>query len=229
MKKVIVMNPLTSLLLIANPIVTAVLTLVVFLESKKQKNMLETVEKAILNSSRNLIEAVEKQKGGFDSIAASLKGISEDQTRSVETFTGISNALTVASSTNQQSMNNVINALNTATLKNEETFTNFSQKIDTSNNELKANLKNAYNEAASTINQVGTKLGEEYQKMSERITDSETKILNAFENTITSQQNLNASLVQSISNDTKTLNDAIKGNSVELSEVSSTLKNAVSI
>ena len=84
-------------------------------------------------------------------------------------------------------------------------------------------------ELSAAMNQIGTKLGEDYQKMSERITDSETKIFNAFENTITSQQNLNTSLVQSISNDTKTLNDAIKGNSVELSEVSSTLKNAVSI
>lgn len=223
------MNPLTSLLLIGNPVVTAVLTLVVFLESKKQKNMLATVEKAIIDSSRNLIEAVETQRSGFDSIASSLKVISEDQTRSVETFTGISNALTLASSTNQQSMNNVINALNTATLKNEETFSKFSQMINTSNDELKTNLKNAYNEAVSTINQVGTRLGEDYQKMSERITESETKIFNAFENTITSQQNLNTSLVQSISDNTKNLNAAIKENSIELSEVNATLKNAVSI
>ena len=105
------MNPLTSLLLIANPLVTAVLAVVVFLESKKQRNLLEAVEKAVRESSRQVIEAVERQKEGFDAIATSLRVISEDQGKSVETFTGISNALTTSSRTNEHSLKNVVSAL----------------------------------------------------------------------------------------------------------------------
>ena len=77
------MNPLTSLLLIANPVITAVLTLVVFLESKKQKALLETIEKSIMANSKEIIGAVENQKEGFEAIRSSLNAISEDQGQKV--------------------------------------------------------------------------------------------------------------------------------------------------
>ena len=194
------MNPLTSLLLLANPIVTAVLTVVLFLESKKHKSLLATVEKAIIDSSKQVIEAVERQKDGFDAIATSLNAISKDQEKSVETFTDISNALTTSSDKNHSSLENVASTLNSTTVKTEYIMTALSQKIEQSNAELKSDLTIAYNAAAE-----------------------------AFEKAVTFQQSANENLAKLISSDVNALRDGIDANSKELSHIESTLKNAVSI
>jgi len=223
------MNPLASILLIANPLVTAVLAVVVFLESKKQRNLLEAVEKALRESSRQVIEAVERQKEGFDAIATSLRVISEDQGKSVETFTGISNALTTSSRTNEHSLKNVVSALDAATLKTEVTMAGLSQTIEKSNNDLKVNMKTAYSEASAAITSVGDKIGDEYTKLADRLLVYEKNTTDAFEKTIISQQELNSSLAKSFSDNTKILKEGIDANSKELAAIDSTLKKAVSI
>jgi hypothetical protein len=223
------MNPLTSILLIANPLVTAILAAVVFLESRKQRNLLVAVEKAVTQSSRHVIEAVERQKEGFDAIAKSLKSISEDQGRSVETFTGISNALSTTSITNEQSLKNVVRALDAATLKTEATMASLSQLIEKSNNNLKEGLKTAYGEASTAITNVGDKIGDEYTKLADRLSVHEKNTADAFEKAVASQQSLNASLAKSINEDTKALKEGISANSNELAAIESTLKKAVSI
>ena len=204
------MNPLTSILLIANPLVTALLAAVVFLESRKQRNLLVAVEKAVTQSSRNVIEAVERQKEGFDAIAKSLKSISEDQGRSVETFTGISNALSTTSITNEQSLKNVVGALDAATLKTEATMAGLSQLIEKSNIDLKEGLKTAYGEASTAITSVGDKIGDEYTKLADRLFVLQKNTTDAFEKTITSQGELNAGLAKSLGEDTKAVKQVIE-------------------
>ena len=204
------MNPLTSILLIANPLVTALLAAVVFLESRKQRNLLVAVEKAVTQSSRNVIEAVERQKEGFDAIAKSLKSISEDQGRSVETFTGISNALSTTSITNEQSLKNVVGALDAATLKTEATMAGLSQLIEKSNIDLKEGLKTAYGEASTAITSVGDKIGDEYTKLADRLSVHEKNTADVFEKTITNQEELNAGLAKSLGEDMKAVKQVIE-------------------
>jgi hypothetical protein len=228
-KKGAAMNPLTSVLLLANPLVTAILTLVIFLESKKQKAQLESIERSIAENSKQVIEAVEKQKDGFDAIAVSLKAISEDQERSVETFTGISNALTTSSTTNQQSLNNVVSALNAASAKTDETMTSLMQGINTSNNDLKTNMKTAYNEATSAIRDVATTVEQEYGKLSDVIRQCEKATKETIERSIETQKELHQGLTESIRLDAQMLKGGIDSNSKELSTINNTLKNAVSI
>jgi len=210
------MNPLTSLLLLANPIITAALTVVLFLESKKHKSLLATVEKAIVDSSRQVIEAVERQKDGFDAIALSLKTISEDQGRSVETFTGISSALTTSSTTNERSLNNLVIALNIANENTEKTMVNLSQRIEQSDNELKTSLHASYSDVALAIKSTGIAMGEEYARLSERLSSHEGDTTNAFDRTLKSQQNSNENLANSISADVMSLKEGIDSNSKEL-------------
>ena len=212
------MNPVTNLLLLANPLMTAVLSIIVFLESKKQKNLLETIEKAVAESSRQVIEAVERQKEGFDAIAISLKSISQDQERSVETFTGISNALLTSSTTHQQSLSNVVSALNAAQSKQEEIAANTYRKIEEANIDLKKSLGVAYSDATSSIREVSANMGDNFKTMSDRLAASEEKTLEAFDKTL-----------ESIRNDAERLKQGIENNSNELSLINSTLKNAVSI
>ena len=127
------MNPLTSVLLLANPLVTAVLTLIIFLESKKQKEILQAVEKAVRDTQATI-----------ESVAVNLNKITEDQKQSVETFMGISDALTASSTTNQQ-------ALSTSASKNEETMKSLSASIGTSNKELADKIQ-ANSESLEKIN-----------------------------------------------------------------------------
>jgi hypothetical protein len=124
------MNPLTSLLLLANPVVTAVLTVVLFLESKKNREMLQAVEKAVRDTQATI-----------ESVAVNLNKITEDQKQSVETFTGISDALTTSSTTNQQALTNVVTALTNASIKTEETMTTLAERIETANKELAASIQ----------------------------------------------------------------------------------------
>lgn len=212
------MNPFTNILLLANPVLTAILTIVVFLESKKQRGLLEAVEKAVIDSSKQVIAAVEKQKEGFDVIALSLKALSEDQEKSVETFMGIGNALTTSSTTNQQSLNNVVTALVSSQSKQEEIASNTCKRIEDASTDLKRSLGDAYSDATSSIREVSSIMGEHFNQMSERITASEAKTLEAFGKTI-----------ESIKNDAEKLKQGIENNSEELSLINSTLKNAVSI
>jgi hypothetical protein len=179
------------------------------LESKKQRNLLEAVEKAVRESSRQVIEAVERQKAGFDEIATSLRVISEDQGKSAETFTGISNALTTSSRINEHSLKNVVSALDAATLKTEATMAELSQTIEKSNNDLKVNMKSAYSEASAAITSVGDKIGDEYTKLADRLLVYEKNTTDAFEKTIISQQELNSSLAKSLSDDTKVVKEGI--------------------
>jgi hypothetical protein len=124
------MNPLTSLLLLANPVVTAVLTLVLFLESKKNKEMLQAVEKAVRDTQATIA-----------SVAVNLSKITEDQKQSVETFTGISDALKTSSTTNQQALTNVVTALTNASIKTEETMTTLAVRIEKTNKELAESIQ----------------------------------------------------------------------------------------
>lgn len=66
------------MLLIANPPVTVYLKMFVILESSKRKSLMQTIQKLLVKSSRQVIEAVESQKGGFDAITESLKVISKE-------------------------------------------------------------------------------------------------------------------------------------------------------
>ena len=223
------MNLLTSLLLIANPVVTAVLTLIVFLESKRQKESLERIERSIAESSKQVIEAVERQKDGFDTIASSLKAISKDQERSVETFTGISNALVSSSTTNQQSLNNVVNALNASCARTDETMGNLMQGINASNNDLKTSLEASYNEATLAVRDVATKMDLEFSKLTAAIKQSEQGTKEIMEKSIQLQSVLSKDLSESIRTDARALKDGIDLNSKELSSINNTLRNAVSI
>ena len=96
------MNPLQIFLLAVNPVITAGFAFMVFFESKKAKASQAAIESAVRDSSKLVVESIQGQKQGFDSIAESLSAISNDQERSVETFTGISQALITASKTNEE-------------------------------------------------------------------------------------------------------------------------------
>ena len=109
---------MANLLLIANPVATLLLSVLVFFESKKNRSQLLSIELALKESSKTIVESVERQKDGFNSISESLSSIATDQEKSADRFAGISDALLKSSTTNDQALKGVISLLRREFLTN---------------------------------------------------------------------------------------------------------------
>lgn len=135
------MNPLQIFLLAVNPVVTAGFAFMVFLESKKAKASQAAIESAVRDSSKLVIESIQSQKQGFDSIAESLSAISNDQDRSVETFTGISQALITASKTNEEALRALRESLTSLTNENAQTYERLANSLKESHDQIGEKIK----------------------------------------------------------------------------------------
>ena len=135
------MNPLQIFLLAVNPVVTAGFAFMVFFESKKAKASQAAIESAIRDSSKLVVESIQSQKQGFDSIAESLSAISSDQERSVETFTGISQALITASKTNEEALSALRESLTFLTNENAQTYERLANSLKESHDQIGEKIK----------------------------------------------------------------------------------------
>ena len=63
------MNPFLAAMAVANPVITALLTVVVFLEKDKIKKRSEDLEAALKAGNQELVQTVEAQKENFENIA----------------------------------------------------------------------------------------------------------------------------------------------------------------
>ena len=135
------MNPLQIFLLAVNPVVTAGFAFMVFFESKKAKASQAAIESAVRDSSKLVVESIQGQKQGFDSIAESLSAISTDQERSVETFTGISQALITASKTNEEALSALRESLTSLTNENAQTYERLANSLKESHDQIGEKIK----------------------------------------------------------------------------------------
>lgn len=135
------MNPLQIFLLAVNPVVTAGFAFMVFFESKKAKASQAAIESAVRDSSKLVVESIQSQKQGFDSIAESLSAISNDQERSVETFTGISQALITASKTNEEALSALRESLTSLTNENAQTYECLANSLKESHDQIGEKIK----------------------------------------------------------------------------------------
>ena len=87
------MNGLLAAMAVANPVITALLTVVVFLEKDKIKKRSEDLEAALKAGNQELVQTVAGQKENFENIASRLEALSKDSAKSAETFVGLSTAL----------------------------------------------------------------------------------------------------------------------------------------
>ena len=105
------MNVLLAAMAVANPVITALLTIVVFLEKDKIKKRSEDLEAALKAGNQELVETVAAQKENFENIASRLESLSKDSAKSAETFVGLSTALTESSAVSATALNGVTNGL----------------------------------------------------------------------------------------------------------------------
>ena len=91
------MNPLLLVLTAANPLITGLLTFIVFTEKQKIQKRSEELEAALKACNAEVVSTIAAQKEGFESIASRLEVLSKDSAKSAETFVGLSTALTESS------------------------------------------------------------------------------------------------------------------------------------
>ena len=98
-------------------VLTALLTILVFLESKKSKKQIEDIQNSINTGNQSIVTSVVKQKDDFTKLAESFEALSKDTEESAKSFVEISNALTKSSAVSKEALGKVTSGLeNHATL-----------------------------------------------------------------------------------------------------------------
>lgn len=123
------MNGLLAAMAVANPAITALLTIVVFLEKEKLKKRSEDIEAALRNGNASIVQTIEGQKEGFSNIADRLEALSKDSERSAATFIGLSTALTESSAVSAKALSGVTDGLYSHATSVSALVTNLSTKV----------------------------------------------------------------------------------------------------
>lgn len=125
------MNGLLAAMAVANPVITALLTVVVFLEKDKIKQRSEDLEAALKAGNQELVQTVAAQKENFENIATRLEALSQDSAKSTETFVGLSTALTESSAVSATALNGVTTGLEAHAKSVENLVTDLSNHVST--------------------------------------------------------------------------------------------------
>ena len=153
------MNPFLAAMAVANPVITALLTVVVFLEKDKIKKRSEDLEAALRAGNQELVQTVEAQKENFENIASRLEALSKDSAKSAETFVGLSTALTESSAVSATALNGVTSGLDRHAKSVEGLVTNLSNQVSTTASSAIGDLAKRSEETLQTVANQVTSLG----------------------------------------------------------------------
>jgi len=123
------MNGLLAAMAVANPVITALLTIVVFLEKDKLRKRSEDIEAALKNGNASVVQTIEAQKQDFTNIADRLEALSKDSEKSAATFIGLSTALTESSAVSAKALGGVTEGLQIHATSVSLLVTNLSKQV----------------------------------------------------------------------------------------------------
>ena len=205
------MNGLLAAMAVANPVITALLTVVVFLEKDKIKKRSEDLEAALKAGNQELVQTVDAQKENFESIASRLEALSKDSAKSAATFVGLSTALTESSSVSATALNGVTSGLDRHAKSVEGLVTDLSNHVS--------------NTASSAIGDLSKKSEETLQIVANQVTSLETSQSNCIQ-TLCEKS---TSTLDSISEGIKKVEVAQAAVASAVKDLQETLKNTVSL
>ena len=123
------MNGLLAAMAVANPVITALLTIIVFLEKDKLKKRSEDIEAALKNGNAAIVQTIVAQKQEFTNIADRLEALSKGSEKSAETFISLSTALTESSAVSAKALDGVTEGLQTHAMSVAGLVTDLSTKV----------------------------------------------------------------------------------------------------
>ena len=234
------MNLLLTIAAVANPVLTALLTILVFLESKKSKKQIEDIQNSINTGNQSIVTSVVKQKDDFTKLAESFEALSKDTEESAKSFVEISNALTKSSAVSKEALGKVTSGLeNHATLVTGMIDTLTAKVTNTSADSIKGitdKVSEAMNDINNAVSKIEisqsnsfTKLTESNEKSLSGLMDKVSEAMNDINNAVskieTSQNSLKDNLTESISK----LSETTENTNKSISSLKEALKNMVSL
>ena len=223
------MNGLLAGVAIANPVITGLLTLLVFLEGKKSNKRFEQIESALRDGNRSLIEAVDnnrnairdsvdKQKGDFAKIADRLESLSKDTEESAKNFVEISDALTKSSAVSKEALGKVTTGLEKHATSVSSLVNELTRKVSSTSQDSIKSLSAKTTEGLTKISQEVSKVQSSNQDSIKSLATSTTDVLAKISQEVgkieSSQNKLNTNLNKTITElieKTGKTNDAING------------------
>jgi len=145
------MNGLLAAMAVANPVITALLTIVVFLEKDKLRKRSEDIEAALKNGNASVVQTIEAQKQDFTNIADRLEALSKDSEKSAATFIGLSTALTESSALSAKALQGVTEGLQAHATTVAALVTDLSTKVSETSAAAIENLSNRTSEAIKDV------------------------------------------------------------------------------
>ena len=221
------MNGLLAGVAIANPVITGLLTLLVFLEGKKSNKRFEQIESALRDGNRSLIEAVDnnrnairdsvdKQKGDFAKIADRLESLSKDTEESAKNFVEISDALTKSSAVSKEALGKVTTGLEKHATSVSSLVNELTRKVSSTSQDSIKSLSAKTTEGLTKISQEVSKVQSSNQDSIKNLTTNTTEALSKISQEVSkiesSQNSLNTSLnktITELTEKTGKTNDAI--------------------
>ena len=152
------MNGLLAAMAVANPVITALLTIIVFLEKDKLRKRSVDIETALKDGNASVVKTIEAQKQDFTNIADRLEALSKDSEKSAATFIGLSTALTDSSAVSAKALGGVTEGLQIHATSVAELVTDLSTKVSTASTtaigELGKKTADAINKVADQVARV---------------------------------------------------------------------------
>ncbi len=195
---------------IANPVITGLLTILFFLESKKSKKQIESIQSALDNVQKEVVSTVissgdqiknsiDKQKDDFTKLADRLELLSRDTEESAKNFVEISDALTKSSAVSKEALGNVTTGLeNHATLVS-GLVTELTQKVSTTSADSIKDLSNQIGSALKSVNESVEKIESSQEKLNSSLSNAINDLSAKTEKTTDSINSLKETLNSTVS------------------------------
>ena len=193
------MNLLLTIAAVANPVLTALLTVLVFLESKKSKKQIEDIQNSISNGNQSIVTSIDKQKDDFTKLAERLEYLSKETEESAKNFIEISDALTSSSAVSKEALGKVTTGLANHANKVTTMVDDLTGKVtDTSAESIKA-ITDKVSDAMNDINNAVSKIETSQNSLKDNLKESISKLSESTDNTNKSINSLKESLKNMVS------------------------------
>ena len=234
------MNLLLTIATVANPVLTALLTVLVFIESKKSKKQIEDIQNSIHTGNQSIVTSIDKQKDDFTKLAERLEYLSKETEESAKNFIEISDALTSSSAVSKEALGKVTTGLANHATKVTTMVDDLTAKVtETSAESIKGitdKVSEAMNDINNAVSKIETSQNTAFSKLTEsnkdsldglvdKVSEAMNNINNAVSKIETSQNKLNEDLTDSITRLSSSTADTNKS----ISTLKESLRNMVSL
>ena len=195
---------------IANPVITSLLTILFFLESKKSKKQIESIQSALDNVQKEVVSTVissgdqiknsiDKQKDDFTKLADRLELLSRDTEESAKNFVEISDALTKSSAVSKEALGNVTTGLENHANLVSGLVTELTQKVSTTSADSIKDLSNQIGSALKSVNESVEKIESSQEKLNSSLSNAINDLSAKTEKTTDSINSLKETLNSTVS------------------------------